>query len=69
MCPILTDGSKDDMSDETGEWVKRQNEATFGYLDKIPFREELKKRLETLWDYEKIGAPYNEGDYTYFSKK
>jgi len=59
---------EDDLSLETGEWVKSQNEVTFGYLDKIPYRETLKKRLETLWNYEKVSAPYKEGDYTYFSK-
>ena len=59
---------EDDMSEETGDWVKRQNEVTFGYLDTIPFREDLKQRLETLWNYEKVGAPFKEGDYTYFRK-
>ena len=59
---------EDDMSEETADWVARQNEVTFGYLDKIPFREELRKRLETLWNYEKLSAPYEEGDYTYFYK-
>lgn len=59
---------EDDMSEETGDWVKRQNEATFGYLDKIPFREELKQRLTKLWNYEKVGSPFKEGDYTYFYK-
>ncbi|AVI50562.1 S9 family peptidase [Pukyongia salina] len=59
---------EDDMSEETGEWVKTQNKVTFGYLDSIPFREELKQRLETLWNYEKVGAPFKEGDYTYFRK-
>lgn len=59
---------EDDMSEETADWVQRQNKVTFGYLDKIPFREDLKKRLETLWNYEKVGAPFREGDYTYFYK-
>ena len=59
---------EDDMSDETGDWVKRQNEVTFGYLDNIPFREELKERLTKLWNYEKVGSPFKEGDYTYFYK-
>ncbi|KAA3624671.1 MAG: S9 family peptidase [Flavobacterium sp.] len=59
---------EDDMSEETGEWVKAQNKVTFGYLDSIPFRAELKQRLETLWNYEKVGAPFKEGDYTYFRK-
>ncbi|SDS36147.1 prolyl oligopeptidase family serine peptidase [Winogradskyella sediminis] len=59
---------EDDRSDETEAWVKAQNEVTFGYLDQIPYREELKERLRKLWNYEKIGAPFVEGDYTYFYK-
>ncbi len=59
---------EDDRSPETEAWVKEQNSVTFGYLDKIPFREGLKKRLETLWNYEKLGSPFKEGSYTYFYK-
>lgn len=59
---------EDDMSDETADWVSAQNEVTFDYLSSIPYREELKNRLEKLWNYEKIKAPFKEGDYTYFYK-
>ncbi|SHI64704.1 prolyl oligopeptidase [Arenibacter nanhaiticus] len=59
---------EDDRSTETENWVKEQNEVTFDYLDKIPFRDSFKKRLEKLWNYEKIGAPFKEGDYTYYLK-
>lgn len=59
---------EDDRSAETEAWVKEQNAATFGYLDKIPFREDLKNRLEKLWNYEKVGSPFKEGDYTYYYK-
>lgn len=59
---------EDDMSDETAAWVGTQNEVTFDYLNQIPYREELKNRLEKLWNYEKIGSPFKEGDYTYFYK-
>ncbi|MDX5586329.1 MAG: prolyl oligopeptidase family serine peptidase, partial [Aureibaculum sp.] len=59
---------EDDMSEETGDWVEAQNKVTFGYLDKIPYRSELKNRLEKLWNYEKVGSPFKEGDYTYFYK-
>ena len=59
---------EDDRSKETEEWVKAQNQVTFGYLDNIPYREELKERLTKLWNYEKIGSPFKEGDYTYFYK-
>ncbi|MDR7369531.1 prolyl oligopeptidase family serine peptidase [Flavobacterium aquidurense] len=59
---------EDDKSAETGAWVKAQNQVTYGYLDKIPFRDALKKRMEQLWNYEKISAPFTEGKYTYYSK-
>ena len=59
---------EDDRSPETEAWVKSQNEVTFGYLDNIPYRQELKDRLTKLWNYEKIGSPFKEGDYTYFYK-
>ncbi|PWH84000.1 S9 family peptidase [Algibacter marinivivus] len=59
---------EDDRSEATEAWVKAQNQSTFGYLDNIPYREELKARLSKLWNYEKIGAPFKEGGYTYFYK-
>lgn len=59
---------EDDRSVETEEWVKAQNKVTFGYLDNIAIREGLKTRLTSLWNYEKVGAPFIEGDYTYFYK-
>ena len=59
---------EDDRSKETEEWVKTQNQSTYGYLENIPYREELKDRLEKLWNYEKVGSPFKEGDYTYFYK-
>ena len=59
---------EDDRSTDTEKWVNRQNNTTFGYLDNIPFREALKNRLESLWNYEKLSAPFTEGDFTYFYK-
>ncbi len=59
---------EDDKSEETAAWVKAENEVTFGYLEQIPFRKALKDRMEKLWNYEKISAPFKEGDYTYFYK-
>jgi len=59
---------EDDRSPETEAWVKEQNKTTFGYLEKIPFRNDLKNRLEKLWNYEKLGSPFKKGDYTYFMK-
>ena len=59
---------EDDLSSETEEWVKKQNQITFKYLNQIPFREDLKNRLLKLLDYEKISAPFKKGQYTYFYK-
>lgn len=59
---------EDDRSPETMAWVKAQNEVTYDYLKQIPYRDALKKRMEQLWNYEKIGAPFKEGGYTYFYK-
>ncbi len=59
---------EDDRSEETEAWVEAQNKVTFGYLEQIPYREEIKNKLTELWNYEKVGAPFERGDYTYFSK-
>jgi prolyl oligopeptidase len=59
---------EDDRSAETEAWVKAQNEVTFEYLEQIPYRDQIKKRLTELWNYEKVGAPFKEGKYTYFYK-
>ena len=59
---------EDDNAEKTKNWVKEQNETTFGNLDKIPFRNELKNRLEKLWNYKKVSAPFEEGGFTYYYK-
>jgi prolyl oligopeptidase len=59
---------EDDRSEETAAWVREQNNLTFSYLEKIPYRNEIKTRLEKLWNYEKFTRPFKEGEYTYFSK-
>ena len=59
---------EDDRSEETAAWVKAENQVTFDYLAQIPFRDDLKKQMEEAWNYEKIGAPFKEGKYTYFFK-
>src|SRR5690606_22866239 len=59
---------EDDLSDKTKAWVTAQNEVTQDYLSQIPFRDAIKSRLETLWNYEKFSAPYQEGEYIYWYK-
>jgi prolyl oligopeptidase len=59
---------EDDNSPETARWVEEQNKVTFAYLDKIPYRAKLKERLEQLYNYPKISAPFRRGEYYFFSK-
>jgi prolyl oligopeptidase len=59
---------EDDRSEETSEWVQQQNELTFSYLDKIPFRKKIADDLETAYNYPKYSAPRKKGDYFYFYK-
>ncbi|MGM3309448.1 prolyl oligopeptidase family serine peptidase [Anabaena sp. WFMT] len=56
---------EDPDSEETRAWVEVQNQVTFGYLNEISAREQIKQRLTKLWDYEKYGIPFKEGE-TYF---
>ncbi|MEJ8591051.1 S9 family peptidase [Riemerella anatipestifer] len=59
---------EDDRAEDTKDWVKRQVAFTQNYLDQISFRDEIKAQLKDMWNYEKISAPFKEGDYTYFYK-
>ena len=59
---------EDDQSEETALWVKAQNDVAQQFLGSIPFKSKLRSRLEEIWNYEKIGAPFIEGEFTYFSK-
>ncbi|MTI40307.1 prolyl oligopeptidase family serine peptidase, partial [Fulvivirga lutimaris] len=59
---------EDDNSDATANWVTSQNAVTHSYLDNINFKENIKKRLTELYNYERIYAPNKHGDYYYFYK-
>ena len=55
-------------SPETAAWVATENELTFGYLARIPFRDKLRERLTQLWNYERYGVPHQERELLIFSK-
>lgn len=59
---------EDDRAEDTKDWVQREVAFTKDYLAKIPFREEIRNQLKDIWNYEKISAPFVEGDFTYFYK-
>lgn len=49
-------------------WVERQNQHTFSFLNEIPERDAIKKRLTELWNFEKFGTPFKAGGRIYFEK-
>ena len=59
---------EDDNSPETAQWVEAQNKVTFGYLEKIPYRQQVKQRLEGLFNYPKYTAPFHRGENYFFYK-
>ena len=59
---------EDDNSAETAEWVKTENKLTFDYLNKLPYRDQIKTRLTELWDYPKYGTPFKEAGKFFFFK-
>ncbi|MHB8519386.1 MAG: prolyl oligopeptidase family serine peptidase [Limisphaerales bacterium] len=52
----------------TKEWVEAENKVTFAYLDGIPERAAIKRRLTQLWNYERYGVPFKEGGRYFFTK-
>src|SRR6201998_2036913 len=59
---------EDDNSAETAKWVEAENKVTFAYLDKIPYRAQVKARLEQLFNFPKYTPPFRKGDYLFFTK-
>ena len=59
---------EDDNSPETKDWVKRENQATFGYLEQIPFRKDIEERLTELVNYPRLSSPSKVGDYYFYSR-
>jgi prolyl oligopeptidase len=59
---------EDDQAEATKAWVKAQNEVTFDYLDRIPYRRQFRDRLSKLWNYERYLPPMIEGGKYYYFK-
>ncbi len=57
-----------DTAQEVMEWVNLQNEVTFGYLEKIPFRNAIEERYTELFNYPKLISPRKIGNNYIFSK-
>lgn len=59
---------EDDRSEETADWVSRQNKLTFSYLAAIPYREKIKSRLKELWNFPRYSTPFKKGKSFFFYK-
>lgn len=59
---------ENDTASDTEEWVKDQNQVTFGYLESIPYRQKIEDRLTELINYPRLSSPYKVGEYYFFSK-
>jgi len=59
---------EDDCSPETSDWVKRQNSYTQSYLESIPYRNAIRKKMEQAWSYPRVGIPQQVGHFLFFFK-
>ena len=59
---------EDPDSTDTKQWVQDENKITFGYLEKIPAREQIKARMTKLMNYERYSVPFHEGGRYFYSK-
>jgi prolyl oligopeptidase len=57
-----------DTSTEVRNWIKEQNEVTFGYLNQLPYRNQISERLTELFNYPRYTAPRKIGDYYLYRK-
>jgi prolyl oligopeptidase len=55
-------------SEEVADWVAAQNGVARAYLDAIPERAAIRKRLEELWNFERFSTPEEAGGRYFFLK-
>src|SRR5947208_7130465 len=55
-------------SPESRQWIEAENKVTFDFLNTIPERDGIKKRLTEVWDFERFGVPFKENNRYFFSK-
>ncbi len=51
---------------ETEEWVKEQQDFGQAYLAKILNKQAVVERITELWNYEKVSAPFENGDNQFY---
>jgi len=55
-------------STDVAKWVAEENQYTAAFLEQIPERAQIQKRLTRLWNFEKLGTPFKAGGRYYFFK-
>jgi prolyl oligopeptidase len=55
-------------SPQTTAWVKAEGDLTRAYLDAIPQRDAIRNDYRKLLDYEKLGAPFHQGPWWFFTR-
>ncbi|CAN5436526.1 prolyl oligopeptidase family serine peptidase [soil metagenome] len=59
---------EDDNSDSTKKWVDQENALTQDYFSKITFRDKIRDRLKTIWNFAKMSAPGLKGKRYIYSR-
>ena len=55
-------------SEDTRQWVQRQNAYTRRHLEQVAERKRIGDRLQALWDYPKYGVPQRKGGFRYHTE-
>lgn len=55
-------------SEETKNFIKSQNDLSIPYIDACKHKQNIKSRLNKLWDYEKYSCYYKRGSNYFFLK-
>ncbi|WP_110456212.1 prolyl oligopeptidase family serine peptidase [Shewanella algidipiscicola] len=53
-------------TEATQAWVKQQQQAGHDYLAQLENKQAIVERITELWNYEKVTAPSEHGDYTFY---
>ena len=57
---------EDFTSDESLDWVKRQNKFTQNFIKKNKYKKNISRYLETIWGNESISIPYKVEGRTFY---
>ena len=55
-------------AEKVKSWIKAQNQVTFDYLAKIPYREKIRSRIKEIFNYPRYSSPFRAGEYYFFYK-